>query len=398
MSEKLIVWIDGRDAGHARWLVLDANGNRAGFPQQGALADAAPLAHGRRVIVMLPGERILAADARVPGNNPRRILQAAPYALEEKLAGDVDALHVALVARGDAQRCEFLVAERDWFAEMLDTLRENALHADAIWPDYFGVPADDAEHWLLLEDGRLLAHRGWHGFAAAVADAAFLLGRRDEAVPLAVSMVGDEPPPGALAERETERIENAERAFTELAAGIAQLPGAGLLQGEFRRRREDRADWRRWKWPAIAAGAWLVVALANYGVDIYRLERENTVLENAVQALFEQALPNGRRIRGQERYLVEQALAATGAADNPLLAYVADVAAVVQATPRARLNGFNYRNDYLEFSVTVPNATTLEDLRARLAERSAQMVDIQAANSVEGGLEGRLQIGGGNRG
>ena len=399
MSEKLVVWIDPADTTAARWLVLDANGNRSGFPQRGVLDDVAPLADGRRVIVLLPGEHILAANARVPGNNPRRIVQAAPYALEEKLAGDVDALHVVLLERGAEQHCDFLVIERARLADTLANLRDAGLQPDAIWPDYLGAgPHDGDEHWLLLENGRLLARSAWHGFVAHAADAAFLLGRRDAERALSITVVGDQPPPAALAERETERFADLERAFTEMAARIVELPGAGLLQGEFRRHRESSGNWQRWKWPAIAASAWLAVALADYGVDVYRLQREHAMLEQATADLFEQALPGGRRIQGQERYLLEQALGAGGDDEGRLLDYIADVAAVLQATPNAQLNSYNYRNDYLEFSITVPNATTLEELRARLAEQSGQTVDVQAANSVEGGLEGRLQIGGGTRG
>src|SRR5690606_31946372 len=342
VMEKLIIRISGNAAAehsNATWLVLDGNGNRAGFPQQGELHEAAALAANRRVIVLLPGERILAASATVPGRNPKRILQAAPYALEERLAGDVDALHVALLARHADQRCDFLVVERAWLAEWVDAFAAAGLRVDQLWPDWLGVPTEPGSaHWL-IEDGRLLSREDWSGFAAPVADAGFLYGHRDSDAPLQVSLVGDQPPPAVLAEYEITRIDTAERAFTELATGVAALPGTGLLQGAFRPRRDERANWQRWRWPAAAAAAWIVLGLATIGLDTWQLHREHAFLENATGELFAKAMPSGRRIPGQERYLIEQVLGGGQRADSRALDTIADVAHALQDVEDARLNG-----------------------------------------------------------
>lgn len=398
MAEKLIIWI-ADDIGRERradvhWLVLDANGNRDGFPQSGPVATAATFAANRHIVVMLPGERIVAAAARIPGN-PRRILQAAPYALEDRLAGDVDALHVALLARGEDQQCDFLVVERAWFAECLEALRTAGIRVDEAWPDYLGVPAEPGTvHWLVV-GGRVLSHEGWSGFAAAVEDIEFLHARRDSDSPLHITLADDQPLPGPLAELIAARIDR-ERAFTELARGIAALRGHGLLQGAFRQKRDEQTNWRRWRWPAIAAGVWLALALTSLGLDAWRLEREYALLEQAAQDLFQQALPGSRLVKGEERYLIERALgAASATADSPL-GYVADVAGALQNVPNARLNGFNYRENRFEMSVTVPDATTLETLRDALAQRAGQPVDVQSANSTREGLEGRLLLAAGS--
>ncbi|MBW3566648.1 MAG: type II secretion system protein GspL [Proteobacteria bacterium] len=403
MLEKLIIWITHTDfdteATQARWLAFDAQGNRIGFPQQGSLQEAGAVATHRRVVVMLPGERILSASARVPGNNSRRILQAAPYALEDRLAGDVDELHVALLEKHKDNECDFLVVEHDWLAEFLATLDAAGIRPHAVWPDYLGVPGDtESTNWLITEDNRLLSRDTWHGFAAPASDAVFLYSHRgDNEKPVQLAMVGDEPAPAALGERETSRFADSERAFTELAATIAALPGSGLLQGSFRRKREGAPDWKRWQWPAAAAIAWLVLALAAFGLETWQLQREHAMLEQATRELFQRALPGNRQIPGQERFMIEQALGSAGTERSRLLEYLGDVGGALQEVPGTRLNGFNYRSNYFELSVTLPDATRLERLRNTLAERAGQQVDVQSANSTRDGLEGRLLLSEGDQ-
>lgn len=393
--EKLVLWITDIPPRTARWLVLDGNGNRVGFPQQGALEDAAPLAANRRVYVLLPGERILATAATVPGRNAARVLQAAPYALEENLAGDVESMHVALTHRGSDSRSEFLVTDRDWLANCLAELDDAGITADAAWPDYLSVPADaDGEHWLITAEERLLARKGWQGFAVPAADATLLYSHRNDELPLRLTLVGEQPAPLGLEELESARFEDDARVFTELAATVTALPGAGLLQGAFRRKRES-AEWKRWRWPAAAAIAWLVIGALTFGLDTWRLKREVDFLDRTKAELFNQALPGRRMVQGQERYLMEQALNVGGGAQSEFLLHLGHVAQSLQGMSNARLNGFSYRNQRLEFSVTVPDAQSLERLRDALAQQSGRDVAIESANSTSGGLEGRIMINGG---
>lgn len=394
MTEKLIIWITNPDALTARWLVLDARGNRIGFPQQGQIDEAAQLAPHRRVVILLPGEHILSASARVPGRNPQRILQAAPYALEEKLAGDVEKLHVALLERHADQQCDFIVTERGWLAGLLERFSDAGLRAHAVWPDYLGVPnADAIEYWLLTGDERLLGRKRWRGFAAPASDAGLLYAHRAKDEPLQLAVVGDRSPP-ALEELETVRLADNERAFTEMAATAAALPGAGLLQGRFRRRSEHAANWKRWQWTAAAAIAWLMIAATAFGLDLYQLQREHDLLERTSAELFQQALPGARLVRGEERHRIEQALRTGGAVESQLLDYLADVSASLQNVSNAQLNAFNYRNQRMELSVTVPNAQALDRFRSELAQKAQERVDVQSANSTPGGLEGRLLLTG----
>src|SRR5690606_19206970 len=131
----------------------------------------------------------------------------------------------------------------------------------------------------------------------------------------------------------------------------------------------------------------LALALASLGVDAWRLEREQAFLEQATRDLFQQAMPGEQRMV-DPRFQLEQALgsadAGTGALDH-----IGDIAHAMQEASNARLNGFNYRSDYFEMSVTVPDATVLENLRDALSRRPGPPVEVQSPNSTQDRLDGR---------
>src|SRR5262245_30462975 len=84
------------EAAQAEWLATDASGARRGNVHSGLLEEAAPLAVGRRVVVLVPGTDVLLAEPVLPLNSSAKLAQVVPFALEEHLATDVDDLHFAV--------------------------------------------------------------------------------------------------------------------------------------------------------------------------------------------------------------------------------------------------------------------------------------------------------------
>ncbi|MGH8363732.1 MAG: type II secretion system protein GspL, partial [Gammaproteobacteria bacterium] len=92
MSETLVLRMP--EAGRpATWLVMDAFGNRMGQPGSGTLAEAAVNADGRRLRACVPGAQTLFLHADLPTRNSHKIQQGLPFALEDRLAEDIENLH-----------------------------------------------------------------------------------------------------------------------------------------------------------------------------------------------------------------------------------------------------------------------------------------------------------------
>lgn len=406
MAEQLILHLDSLHTDGVRWLVLDARGNRIGFPQRGHLADVAALTAQRRVVVLLPGEEILQLVTLVPGRNRQQIMRAAPFAIEDRVASDIDKLFVALLDAGDANTpSRFAVIEHTVLQACLQRLDDAGIKPDMLLPDHAALPAPAADeaHWWLLGN-RLLVRDATQGFAAAVADADLLAKRIPEDIAVRVLTTGDVDLPGALASRieagngEVSELD-ADRLFTELAANAVTRKDGGLLQQHYKAENRQAGEWRRWRNAAIAAGVVVVLGLASWGLDVYRLQRESAFLEQQMESLFTRAMPDARfdpataaaqmrvRLRGS-----------TSSSDALLLQLLDDVGAALATESDARFKGFSFRNDRLEISVSVKNAQSLENLQNALHERSSANIELRSANSDGDRLEGRIVLTGTNGG
>ena len=60
------------------------------------------MATGRRVAVILPASEVLATDSDAPAKSAAKLAQVIPYALEERVADEIENLHFAIGDRDAA--------------------------------------------------------------------------------------------------------------------------------------------------------------------------------------------------------------------------------------------------------------------------------------------------------
>ncbi|MDX1443886.1 MAG: type II secretion system protein GspL [Gammaproteobacteria bacterium] len=399
MAEQLVIRLNSLDADSARWLVLDARGNRIGFPQSGRLADIPPLTTQRRVIVLLPGEDMPQLLATVPGRNRQQIARAAPYAIEDRVAGDIDELFVAVLDAGNTSKASrFVVVERQLLESWTSRLHDAGIEPDAMLPDHAALPEpheQEAQWWF--EGDRLLVRDTTQGFAAPASDADLLLKHLDEDVRLLACKVGDATLPAELPEGNEQRELDADRAFTELATEVARRKDGGLLQQEYTPQNRRENPLMRWRNPAMAAAVLAALALTGWGLDVYRLQQESEFLDQQMQLLFQRAMPGSRFDPATAAAQMRVALRGNESdSKGELLQYLEAVGSAMNGLADARFTGFSFRDGRLEVTVSVKDARTLETLQAALRERTRANVQLQSANSEGDRLEGRILLEGGS--
>ena len=124
MSESLVIQLREGFAPH--WMVCNDDGHVLVNAVSGELVQAVPLAVGRRVAVIVPASAVLVTESDAPARSAAKLLQVIPFALEERVADEVENLHFAIGERApDTGRVPVAVVTRAridaWLAEPQDT-------------------------------------------------------------------------------------------------------------------------------------------------------------------------------------------------------------------------------------------------------------------------------------
>ena len=94
MTESLIIHL--RDGASPQWMVCNGDGHVVVNAVSGDLAQATAMSTGRRVAVILPANEALATESDAPAKGAAKLAQVIPYALEERVADEIENLHFAI--------------------------------------------------------------------------------------------------------------------------------------------------------------------------------------------------------------------------------------------------------------------------------------------------------------
>lgn len=405
MSETLVIRLRAAEGAPASWLIVDGNGARSGPVQSGPVADALGAAQGRRVIVLLPGSEITLAEPELPVRGGARIAQAVPFALEEQLATDVEALHFAVGARpAGAAGTPVAVVSRAALERWLAECDAAGIGVGAAFADSAAVPVAGAGCTLLLDESQLYVHRS--NSLPYVLDAEPLAGALDLVLPApgVEGEVGEHVTfytGTAEYERNRELIEGLRARTATLQVkllpdgplpllAVQAVGGAGvnLLQGTFAPRTSLQTRMREWRLPAALAAAVVLVFVGGHAVTWWQQSRAEKALDAQIAEIFAQALPGQPVV--DPRAQMQGALG-SGGASGSLLPAMSVVAQAIAQAPAARVRSVSFRNNVIELNVTAPTIESLDGIKQGM-NRDGIAAEIQSANPNGGAVDGRLTL------
>lgn len=395
------------DPGTVAWTVLDEHGRVAGAGGRGSLLDAARAAEHRRVVLLVPGLDVVAADAELPAASPARLRQMVPYALEDSLAQDVDRLLFAVGPRSPSGTVRVSVVARELLDRWLANLAAVGLRPHAAYSDAEGVPDTAGTLTLVLENDRIYGRRPDQApfvlESLGLSELLELLRAGHDGTDLQHVLVYADENAAARHREELTELRNqlasidlksiGDTVVDRLSTTLAQRPGTNLLQGPYARQSDWVALLQPWRVAAALLIALGVLGVAAQAVQYLSLQRTDSLLSAQVLASCEHQF--GLTAAGPCEAEARRRLEAAGeplsrqAGEN----FLSAVAAVAASRPRdSRIESLDYRNRVMNLQLVAPSVPALDEFTRRLAEGRRFEARIQSTRPGDSGVESRIQI------
>ena len=386
----------------AQWLLVDAAGARLGVVLSGELPEAAQLAVGRKVIVLVPGAEVHLAQPMLPAKRGAQLDQVIRYALEDQLATDVDALHFAKGKRASNGATPVAAVEIKSMRAWLEALASAGITPDALYSEADVLPASSGL--------ALVVDRGWVYVRRGDTRAALDVQPIDEALQLALGGADDLPTDAivyvaqtdyeanpvafeALRERALQVKLLPEGALPLFALGAIQDSAVNLLSGPYARKKTWNAQLAPWRIAAVLALVALGLHVTVSALQFWQLARAERQLDQRIRDVVTQTLP-GVQVRDtrRARQQFEAQLGAVNATGGTgLLGGLDALATTLEQVPDTRIEALAYRSKTIDLRITAPNVDALARVQQLVGEQGFQ-AEIQSATPQNNKVEGRLQL------
>jgi general secretion pathway protein L len=414
MSESLIIRFSTTND-QVDWVVVDANGV-ASAPAQGTLADAADYAEERRIIALAPAYSVLRLQTRIPLKGEVKIRQALPFALEEQLAGDIEAQHFAFSKANSSGLIPVAIVEDELIQNWLARLEAAGLKVKGLYAESDGVKALAATINVLLDNDTAIIcdHLGEFtitdtGSLQIVLE--MLLEQHSESmendastVPVNLLIYCSDANHAHFQElwdllrMRTETVEIkilGDGALPFMGSQIASTGGINLLQGAYAPKSDINIEWGPWRVPAALLGGLLVLTLIFKGVLFWQLSRQETALDAAASQVLSQTFPDASGAADPWNVLTSRL--GTSSTSLPVSGpgfseAIETLASAFAQTPGIQLQTLSWRSGILDLQLLAPNVDALDKLRQQIGEPGVFTAAIQSANPDNDVIKGRIQI------
>ncbi len=364
----------------------------------GSLDEAATLAHGRSVTVLVPGEQVLLIRTAMPTRKAAEIERALPYAVEDWLIDPPESQHFAWVR--DVDEVAAAVVTRDRMQTWTETLQSAGIRVQSIRPDMLAIPWQVGRWSLWLEGDRALLRHGLaDGFACGREVFVAMLSAQyaempEDALPQGLDVwCWDGDPP----EEWPEGLEVQQQILGAFPMMGLQPDAAGLnlLRGDFATHEALGQRLGPWKIAAAAAAVWLVSILALQTTRHFVLAHEQAQLNSKIDQVFRQAMPDTQRIVDAKVQMQQALQALRGGSDRGgALNLLADAAPILVHASGMQIQRIEYREGKLDVHLTAGGFGAFEQLR-KVLQAQGLKVNLQSMSTQKGVASGNVKIRGG---
>ncbi len=363
------------------------------YPENGDIGALTAAAGPRPVTLIMDGRDVHVLEVSIPAKSYRQAKQAAPFAIEDDVADDLEKLHVVCSRSETSGKRAVAVIGRQLIEENIEVLRTANINIEKIIPDFLALPRRD-DCWSVMQlDDRVLVRTGEeYGFSCDGELLATLLERLELESPLGIDIYGMAVPiplPN-LPPIQQHRVEGAEMVF--LAATVMSSNLLDVLPDRY------RAVAHFGKQGLKITTIFLVLALIlHLGLSwrtSQRLSSEVARLRSDESTLLKQSFPEISRVVNAElqaqQVLTE--LRAHRGNDSGVLEILHLVGQSMRngTNQGLELSGINYADGVVNLRITASDIASLERFSGAL--KSSLQVDVVNVEAGQGNVVGSLRL------
>jgi type II secretion system protein L len=348
--------------------------------------------------VLVPAVLVPRISTSMPSMPAHKLRQAAAFAIEDRLIGDIESQHLTVVssrpsAAGQLE-VELASIDRSWLSELLRTLDAAGLKASAVYADADCITAKPGDvllwidgtdaHWVTPSGSR----RTWPVDAlqealdwALVDIPAGTLGLRVYASQqdlLAQAAALEQLRP-RLVSIQSQTIQSP---LDWLSGQLETAAPPNLLHDEFAPQRSSSDRLRRWRLPLWIAAAMVATLIAQIGVDALVASSRANAIEQRIAASAGSLLPPGTATQHVVPLLERQLTAMTArSASSPTLETVNSLIATSLANSN-NLDRLELQPDRVTLQLRSATPEQISLLRTSAATAGWQMSEQASADGL----------------
>ncbi|MDA9983225.1 type II secretion system protein GspL [Gammaproteobacteria bacterium] len=379
-----------------RWVLVDRRGDVVNEGISETLESIPAPAKLSQAVGVVPGEVVTIHEVELPARSRGKALASAPYALEERLATDVDSLVFTVLDWQSGQRTTVSVIERAYIEALQSEFSTLPFSVTALVPEYFLVPLHPQARYTL-------ARMPNGSFALRTGECNGMM-LDENALEYWWHSVGDPGAPVAVNDLDSGRrlIELGGTSISEWDIGT-EFP-EWLQHGRTSIERINVGELVHGDGGSGETSRLLKVALAVFGlglltsivVDIYEnyvLFHENAAVDREIIQVFHETFPEIRRIVNP-RLQMEQRITELRAGSVSAGGFQTLLASVARAVPEANatLDEITFRDDAMLITCTTNDFAGLDRLRARFAMDQNISVELISSGSRDNKVNARFRL------
>ncbi len=386
------------------WLILEDDGSQRAtgvtdFRGLSDLIDPAAdwLQNPNNIVAIVPGEHVLGVSCEVPGRSTGQIRRALPYVVEEFVAADIEAMHLAhgVIRRGETIRVNLInrLHIEDWLA----CLAELAVTPGHMISEAELLPADADAVSVLFEDDSVLIKTDSQAASVDRENLVLALASVDTTRLILINgKLNDLERSQLDADLEIEEVGSAEQSnLAYLAARWRTSPDViNLLQGPYTVAQSRSSTFLRWRSVAALAALWAIVGWLSMVAEGFWASSRADDLQTQSETLYRDIFPAEQRIVNVRRQMRQKLGQSSGTGGNGFTSYLGSLAQGVDRSVSILSLTYTQTRDELAADLLLRNYDELERLKQRLAQLGVN-VEITSAEQQDSGVRARVRLQGG---